>query len=286
MRRSLKFGLIVGAGLATLACVAMRAPRSHAAINVPLTIALQPQSFEYRPAGEFTRNGERVNPPLRTVYFDRPVMVMTYQVTAADYRRCVLAHACPPSPEVHEGPDWPAVKVSWHDAQAYAAWLSGQLGARYRLPTDEEWAFAAGSRFRGETFDAGGKDAMQRLVARYELEAGGDESVGGEPRPIGSFGANENGLFDLAGNVWEWTSTCYTHQILERADAPILNCGIRVVEGRHRSYMPDFIRDPRGGGCSVGIPPTYLGFRLVRESSLWRSLQYSIRRLLPYRVIG
>jgi hypothetical protein len=43
------------------------------------------------------------------------------------------------------------------------------------------------------------------------------------------------------------------------------NCGVRVVEGRHRTHMTDFIRDPQTGGCSVGTPPANLGFRPVRE---------------------
>ena len=46
---------------------------------------------------------------------------------------------------------------------------------------------------------------------------------------------------------------------------PIVNCGVRVVEGRHRTYISDFIRDARAGGCAIGTPPTSLGFRLVRE---------------------
>ena len=41
--------------------------------------------------------------------------------------------------------------------------------------------------------------------------------------------------------------------------------GVRVVEGRHRTYISDFIRDARAGGCAIGTPPTNLGFRLVRE---------------------
>jgi hypothetical protein len=40
---------------------------------------------------------------------------------------------------------------------------------------------------------------------------------------------------------------------------------MRVVEGRHRTYVPDFIRDARAGGCAVGTPPSNLGFRLVRQ---------------------
>ena len=53
-------------------------------------------------------------------------------------------------------------------------------------------------------------------------------------------------------------------------------CGIRVVEGRHRTYMSDFVRDARGGGCSVGTPPSNLGFRLVRDDDPWRELAISL----------
>jgi len=49
------------------------------------------------------------------------------------------------------------------------------------------------------------------------------------------------------------------------------NCGVRVVEGQHRSYVTDFIRDARGGGCMAGVPPDNLGFRLVREPRSWVS---------------
>jgi hypothetical protein len=42
---------------------------------------------------------------------------------------------------------------------------------------------------------------------------------------------------------------------------------VRVVEGRHRTYISDFIRDARAGGCAIGTPPTSLGFRLVREEN-------------------
>jgi formylglycine-generating enzyme required for sulfatase activity len=76
-------------------------------------------------------------------------------------------------------------------------------------------------------------------------------------------------VFDLAGNVWEWTSDCYVRFTLA-ADrvtelSRVENCGVHVVEGRHRAYMSNFIQDARSGGCAYGTPPDKLGFRLVRE---------------------
>ena len=73
----------------------------------------------------------------------------------------------------------------------------------------------------------------------------------------------------MAGNVWEWTDTCFARVVLDgvgEAAATTVNCGVRVVAGRHRAYMPDFVRDARAGGCSPGTQPSNLGFRLVRDN--------------------
>jgi hypothetical protein len=67
--------------------------------------------------------------------------------------------------------------------------------------------------------------------------------------------------------VWEWADTCFTRATLDSGKAHVVtvNCGVRAVEGQHRTYMTDFIRDARAGGCAAGIPPANLGFRLVRD---------------------
>ena len=165
------------------------------------------------------------------------------------------------------------MQVSWHDADAYAAWLSRKTGERYRLPTDEEWAYAAGSKFRDDGLPVDQSDPSKRWLARYERES---ERGPADPktRPFGSFGANENGLLDLGGNVWEWTSTCFVRSALNDAGETVSsspNCGVRVAEGQHRSYVTDFVRDARAGGCAAGVPPSNLGFRLVREQNSWIS---------------
>jgi formylglycine-generating enzyme required for sulfatase activity len=282
VRLSFKFNLTHAATPAALLGVVMLVSGDADTIKAPAMVAVQPHPFNYRLAGEFTRGGSPVNAPSRMVRPDRVLTIMTHQVTAADYGRCVLAHVCAPAESASEAFDRPAVKISWHDANTYAAWLSRQLGATYRLPTDEEWAFAAGSRFPDEVLPDNGADAVQRSLQRYEREADRDEVRDSELQSAGSFGSNENGLFDLAGSVWEWTDTCFVHSILNLADAggAVANCGIRVVEGRHRTYMSDFIRDPRTGGCSAGKPPSHLGFRLVREAGTWEWLRSFVGRLV------
>ena len=162
--------------------------------------------------------------------------------------------------------DRPAVQVNWHDANAYASWLSRKTGEHYRLPTDEEWAFAAGSKFVDDGVPVDLDNPAKRWIANYERETGRDAEAA--TRPFGAFGVNENGLLDLSGNVWEWTATCFERHVLDekgRAVKRHANCGLRIAEGAHRAYVTDFIRDARAGGCAAGAPPTNLGFRLVRE---------------------
>ena len=75
---------------------------------------------------------------------------MKRQVTVAEYARCVDEAACPRIAVPAGAQDVPVVGVSWHDASAYAAWMSRKTGITHRLPTDEEWTFAAAEKARDE----------------------------------------------------------------------------------------------------------------------------------------
>ena len=241
------------------------------AVQAPAVVEIAPGTMQYWAPGEFDRGGKPVNAPRLTVIMRRPLTIMRHEVTNAEYARCVADHACAARSGAPDGATMPAVMTSFRDAQAYAAWLSRKLGRRYRLPTDKEWTYAAGSKAPDESpIVLDSDDPAKWWLARYEREANTDPKHK-EPEPVGSFGANEHGLLDVAGNVWEWTSDCFTQTKLDRAGAPVAvdlrNCGVRVVEGPHRTYESDFIRDPRGGGCAVGTPPSNLGFRLVRDDA-------------------
>lgn len=239
-------------------------------------VELHTGTVSYRIAGDFTRAGKQAEAPLVSVRFETPLAIMKHQVGAADYQRCVDEAACRALGRgVAVAADRPAVQISWHDADAYAAWLSRNTGEHYRLPTDEEWAFAAGSKYRDDGLPVDDNDPSKRWIARYERESNREFAGDSAPQPFGSFGANENGLLDTAGNVWEWTSTCFVRSVLNDAGETISNspnCGVRVAEGQHRAYVTDFIRDARAGGCAAGVPPSNLGFRLVREPRSWLRL--------------
>lgn len=266
----MSFAVKIATAIATAAIWGIAAPvvAGGPAVEAPALAVLKTGTLLYWSAGEFTSNGLPVDPPQVRVAFGQPLAIMTHEVTAAEYKRCVDDEVCAPAGSEAAG-DVPVVMVNWYDAQTYAGWLSRKLGERYRLPTDEEWTYAAGSRAPDERQFKIGGDAVARWISRFD-SATKTESADEAPQPVGHFGVNENGLIDVAGNVWEWTSSCYTRTVLDaagNASGPVVrNCGVRIAEGRHRAYITDFIRDPRGGGCAAGIPPSNLGFRLVREN--------------------
>lgn len=192
--------------------------------------------------------------------------IMRRQVSQAEYAACVDAGAC----LALEGgwrdardPQLPAVGLSWQDATAYAAWLSERSGARYRLPRYGEWVLAAGSAHVEEQpiVDVPGNPA-QRWLAEYAREAE-REPLSAQLRPFAEQGQSSTGLQGIAQNVWEWTDSCFGQPAAAFADFSF--CGVRLAAGRHVSALSDFVRDPISGACSVGVPPTHLGLRLVRE---------------------
>jgi formylglycine-generating enzyme required for sulfatase activity len=270
MLLSLKISIAIGAGIAAALPLALPCGMCGAPLpGEPELVTIAPRQFEYREPGEFTRWGRPVDAPVVSITRKTPLTLMRRQVTAAEYEECMRERGCPPAPQDNApNRDRPIVKVSWHDANAYASWLSRKIGRTYRLPTDEEWSLAAGSRFVDDSVGAEESvNPSKRWLARYEKESNRDE-FDKELKPVGAFGRNEHGLADMAGNVWEWTNTCYRRVALGQGaenGRVTVNCGIRVVAGRHRSYMTDFVRDPRSGGCAVGVPPANLGFRLVRD---------------------
>ncbi|MBO6716698.1 MAG: SUMF1/EgtB/PvdO family nonheme iron enzyme [Rhizobiaceae bacterium] len=247
-------------------------------------VEIMPGAFNFPVPGEFLSDGRPANAPVVEQLIARPISMMKYQVSQAEYQRCVDAGACKAADATisADADIRPITGVNYLDAQAYAAWYSGETGEHWRLPSDAEWAYAAAERFVGESYSAIASDPDNPAVAwirRYEEEAALSRAPDPVAHPLGHFGPNTRGIHDLGGNVWEWTSTCYQRTTLDQESGEaahrIENCRVHIAEGRHRAYMSDFVRDGVSGGCAVGRPPDNLGFRLVREA----------RRSLPQRLL-
>ena len=226
------------------------------------------------PAGEFqmgSDNGGDHEKPVHTVYLDTFYMDK-YEVTNAQYRRFVQATRYsepagygyvgdawrdgfrPCSDSRFRGDDQPVVCVCWADAQAYAAW------AGKRLPTEAEWEKAARGGLVGMEYPWGSKITEEN--ANY-----GSNTV--NTTPVGSYPPNGYGLYDMAGNVWEWCADWYSSDYYsgppERNPKGPDSGTVRVLRGGSWIYNPYYLRvAPRSYN-----PPTdaysHIGFRCVSQ---------------------
>lgn len=272
---------ITAAALASPVALTIAPFEQPPAETAMVEIAARP--FQYRLAGDFSRDGRPVQAPLRELRLPARTRIMNRQVTAGDYAHCAEDGGCPRIANASAMTDHPMVGVSWRDATAYAEWMTRKTGVLHRLPSDEEWVFAAGEKASDDPLvPVDPDDPARAWITRYETEANRTRPDALAPQPVGAFGRNLNGLDDIGGNVWEWTDTCFLRATIQPSGAINVtnaNCGVRVVQGAHRTYMTDFIRDPRTGGCAAGVPPANLGFRLVIEDEQLPALRRMFERM-------
>jgi hypothetical protein len=159
-----------------------------------------------------------------------PIINLQYELFDPKHERCKYS----------DQDDQPVVNVSWEDAVKYCKWLSQQTEKTYRLPTEAEWEFAASGGVKRKYPWGNEKPTPER--ANY------DASKIGKTTPVGSYpaGKTPEGLFDMAGNVWEWCQDWFD----EKQEYRVLRGGcfdsndLLNLRGSTRNrYLPPFRSD-------------------------------------------
>lgn len=143
--------------------------------------------------------------PLRTVCLDA-FSIGRYEVTFREYDQFTLETDRARRHDVGFGrDDRPVIDVDWFDAVAYSDWLSEKTGKTYRLPTDAEWEYAARANADIGFRYSWGAEVGDGLANCRNC---GSQWSGRMTAPVGSFLPNPFGIYDMHGNVGEWTSNC------------------------------------------------------------------------------
>ncbi len=158
----------------------------------------------------------------------------------------------------------PVIHVSWHDAQEYCKWLFETTGKQYRLPSESEWEYAA----RGGNVSKGYKFSGGNELDKVAWNKGNSN---GKTQPVGQLAANEIGLHDMSGNVWEWCQDAW-HKDYKGApaDGSAWEKGgddtVRVLRGGSWHYYD--LNLHRSAGRSLNVPTNrnlIYGFRLAQD---------------------
>ena len=210
-------------------------------------------TFALIPAGSFemgtpaTEPGREAQERLHTVTLSRPFYLAIHEVTQAQWSRIMRT-----SPSHFQGcPSCPVERVSFLDVQEFLRRLNeASAWPGYRLPTEAEWEYAC---------RAGGREAFGASAALTSSTANIES---GRTSRVGSFPANAFNLFDMSGNVWEWTADDHCAYPETAVTDPQRRCasGLKVIRGGSWRFGADSARcglrythRPVDRGFSVGL---------------------------------
>ena len=187
------------------------------------------------------------------------------EVTFDQWDVCVDAGTCyRPEDRGWGRGDRPVINVSWDDIQVYLKWLNQKVDSDYRLPSEAEWEYSA--RSGSQTSYNWGNSVGNN---RANCDGCGGQHSGSKTALVKSFIPNAFGLFDMHGNVWEWTQDCWniSYQGAPSNGSAWLSgtCTDRVVRGGSWISLGKSLRAANRGGGITAVRLSHQGFRLAQN---------------------
>ena len=211
------------------------------------------------PAGSFVMGSDkRANEqPMHSVKL-RSFLIGKTEVTQEQWEQ-VMGN----NPSQNKGRTLPLERVSWDDIQRFIVKFNHKTGQKYRLPSEAEWEYAARA---GSTNEWSFGDDVSKLgnYAWYGVNSGGKTQVVGQKLP------NAFGLFDMHGNVWEWTQDCWHENYVGAptdGNSWVTSCSgsSRVLRGGCWDSYPACVRSTIRNWYGPDIRDSSIGFRLARD---------------------
>jgi formylglycine-generating enzyme len=172
--------------------------------------------------------------PVHDVNLDGFWMATT-EMTFKQWNAFLVASGYPKGQSQAQSDDHPVVSITWEDAKAYADWFSKTYGVVARLPSEAEWEYAARGGLRSQQYPNG--DSLSPREANY--------ASAGVVR-VASYLPNDYGLYDMAGNVFEWVGDWYDQDYYQAS--PLTNPRGPATQDNAPQRRAD-----RGGGWCMGI---------------------------------
>lgn len=195
--------------------------------------------------------------PRHAIAFAAPFAVGKFEVTFEEYDACVAASACTAVRDSWGRGKRPATSISYEDANAYVGWLAKTTGQKYFLLSEAEWEYAARA----------GSDTPWNTGEAIITDDANYLNIFGEAIPVGTFAPNAFGLYDMHGNVWEWTLDCYEKGYFgaEKTGGPRVaeGCMKHVIRGGSYGNEPNDLRSARRYPYE-GTADRSIGFRVTR----------------------
>lgn len=219
--------------------------------------------------GDGSGQGNYHERPPRRIEIPAPFAIGRFEITFADWQLYARATGSP----MPDNEGWglsaqrPVIHVSWHEAVAYTQWLSRVSGARYRLPTEAEWEYAARGGSQTRYWWGDELDSAEHAPRAHCRGCASPRRLQNKTAPAGQFPGNGFGLFDTAGNVWEWTASAFTQRFdgSEMQSAGLLDNSPRTVRGGAWNSGPSYLRSSQRDLKQPHHRDYALGFRVLRE---------------------